>query len=150
MKTLKPLRKHRNPPPTLKSIPTAWAGLSAMYPLRPIHDGIDLRNATDIIDAMAGHRLTADQEDYLDALATLVSAYEAEHYPLQTSHTSGLDSLRSLLEDHQMTAADLGRLLGIHRSHAAKILKDERSLTIGHLLKLSEYFKVEPQLFMGR
>jgi len=47
-----------------------------------------------------------------------------------------------------MTAADLGRLLEVHRSHAAKILRGDRSLTTDHLRVLAEYFRVWPDLFI--
>jgi antitoxin component HigA of HigAB toxin-antitoxin module len=53
-----------------------------------------------------------------------------------------------LLEDHGMSAADLGRLLDVHRSHAAKILRSERSLTVDHLRVLADHFAVRPDLFM--
>ena len=44
-------------------IPKDWAGLTMMLPLRPIRDAVDQENATQVIDAMAGHDLTADQDD---------------------------------------------------------------------------------------
>ena len=135
-------------PTSFKQIPKTWQELNVMRPLRPIHDDVDLDNATEIIDAMAGHDLAPDQDDYLDALSTLVAAYEDKYNPVEV-RLSGLDALRSLVKDHEMNASDLGRLLDVHRSHASKILKGERRLTTEHLRLLSERFKVSTDLFIG-
>lgn len=134
---------------TMGDIPTDWTGLLGLYPLRPVHDEVDRENVTEIIDAMAGHDLTDDQEDYLDSISTLLEAFESAHHAVKTRKFGGVEVLRSLLEDHGMSAADLGRLLGVHRSHAAKILRGERSLTVGHLRVLAEQFRVRPDLFVG-
>ena len=47
-----------------------------------------------------------------------------------------------------MNASDLARLLGVHPSMGSKILKGERALTVDHLRKLTERFKVSPELSM--
>ncbi len=135
-------------PLSIDRLPKKWTGLLSLYPLRPIHDEIDRENVTEIVDAMAGHDLNKDQEDYLDSLSTLLDAYESQHHAVATRSITGLDMLRSLMEDHGMNAADLGRLLHVHRSHAAKILRGERSLTVDHLRVLAEHFGVRPDLFM--
>jgi len=54
-----------------------------------------------------------------------------------------------LLADNDMSASDLARLLGVHASMGSKILKGERSLTVEHLRKLADRFKVRPDLFMA-
>ena len=59
-----------------------------------------------------------------------------------------VDSLRHLLEENGMNASDLARLLGVHASMGSKILKGERALTVDHLRKLAERFKVSAELFM--
>jgi antitoxin component HigA of HigAB toxin-antitoxin module len=62
----------------------------------------------------------------------------------------GLDALRALLDEHGMSAADLARLLGVHRSMGWKLLKGERALTARYLQILSERFKVSADLFLDR
>jgi antitoxin component HigA of HigAB toxin-antitoxin module len=49
-----------------------------------------------------------------------------------------------------MSAADLDRLLGVHRSMGSKLLKGERALTVRHLQMLGERFKVSAALFLDR
>jgi HTH-type transcriptional regulator/antitoxin HigA len=134
-------------PVKYEDIPKTYRALMAIHSLRPIHDDVELDDATEIIDMMAGHALNADQEDYLDALSTLVEAYETKHYPIEPK-VSGLDALRALLGDHGMGASDLARLLGVHRSLGSKILRGERELSKDHIRKLCDRFKVSADLFL--
>jgi HTH-type transcriptional regulator/antitoxin HigA len=130
-----------------RRLPTAYADLVALLPPRPIHDDIDLSNTTEMIDRLAGFDLSADQEDYLEALSTFVEAYEAERFPIDDSRITPLDALKALLAEHEMTASDLGRLLG-NRTLGAAILAGRRGLSKTHIVKLAEHFKVEPGLFL--
>jgi len=100
-----------------------------------------------MIFLMAGFPLNADQEDYLDALSTFVSAYEDIHYPIDTSDVTPLDTLKMLLEDRDMNASDLGRLLG-NRTLGAAILSGKRNLSKTHIKKLAEHFKLDPGVFL--
>jgi HTH-type transcriptional regulator/antitoxin HigA len=133
-----------------EDVPKTYDQLLAMHPLRPIHNDVELAHATEMIDILAGHDLDADQADYLDVLSTLVEAYENTHYPLDDPAIGGLDALRALLDEHGMSAADLARLLGVHRSMGSKLLKGERALTARHLQILSERFKASADLFLDR
>jgi HTH-type transcriptional regulator/antitoxin HigA len=133
-----------------EDIPKTYDQLLAMHPLRPIHNDVELEHATAMIDILAGHALNADQADYLDVLSTLVEAYENTHYSLNDPTICGLDALQALLDEHGMNAADLARLLGVHRSMGSKLLKGERALTARHLQMLSERFKVSTDLFLDR
>jgi HTH-type transcriptional regulator/antitoxin HigA len=91
-------------------------------------------------------KLTAGQKDYLDTLAILFEAYEKVHPPFEDEPISGVEMLKFLMEQHDMNASDLGRLLG-ERSLGGRVLKGERSLSKAHIRKLCEQFKVGPDLF---
>jgi HTH-type transcriptional regulator/antitoxin HigA len=127
-------------------LPKSYGDLVAMLPPRPIHDDVDLANATEMTDRMAGFDLNADQEDYLEALSTFVEAYEAQRFPIDDSRITPLDALKALLAEHDMTASDLGRLLG-NRTLGAAILGGRRNLSKAHIKKLAQNFKVDPGLF---
>ena len=92
------------------TLPRSYEEMMRFHLLRPIHDKVELGNALEILDALAGHRLNREQEDYFDALSTLVEAYERQHVP--GTRRRGIDLLRHLLEANAMNAADLSRLLG--------------------------------------
>jgi antitoxin component HigA of HigAB toxin-antitoxin module len=133
---------------TFAAMPKNYAGLCQILTPRPIHDKVDFENVTEITDAMAGHKLTADQEDYFDLLCRLIEDYEKEHVQLALPKISGLEALKHILGEHGMSAADLARLLDVHRTHGAMILRGERKLTISHARTLARHFKISVDLFL--
>jgi hypothetical protein len=72
-------------------------------PLRVIHSDEDYQHAIAILDRLSnrGNGRTADETEYLLALAVFVEKYEVEHHPIPT--VSGVDMLRYLIETHQKT-----------------------------------------------
>lgn len=134
-----------------QTLPRRFEELVQLMPPQAILDEVQYANTLDLIDRlMSSGQLAKGQAIYLETLVQLVQAYEAEHQAIDTSDISGLDSLRHLLEENQMNASDLARLLGVHPSLGSKILKGERSLTVDHIRQLSKRFKVNPQLFIGQ
>lgn len=133
--------------PEIEKLPRTFDSLCRMFPLRPIHDEADLENATEVIDAMAGHRLSKDQADYLEALSNLVGAYEDLHDRKDLSGVTPLKALQYLVQENGMTASALGELLG-NRSLGSKVLRGERELSKAHVRILANKFRVNPGLFL--
>src|SRR2546429_9810910 len=88
-------------------LPKNYEGLCRLHLPRPLRDKVDFENLREITDAMAGHDLTSDQEDYFDLLCRLVEDYERECLSLAKPKVSGVQALRHLLAEHNMTAANL-------------------------------------------
>ena len=130
-------------------LPKDYSGLCRVLMPRTIHDKVDFGNVTEITDAMAGHKLTADQEDYFDLLCRLIEDYDQEHAELGTPKVTGLEALQHLLDAHDMTAADLARMLEVHRTLGGMILRGERQLTLAHVRTLAKHFSVSADLFLG-
>jgi HTH-type transcriptional regulator / antitoxin HigA len=139
---MKRLRK----PINFEQLPKDYAELCKRLMPRPIRDKIDFENVTEVADVMAGHKLSPDQIDYFNLLCRLIEDYEREHLP--TPKVSGLDALRHLLDEDNMGAADLSRLLGVHRTLGGMILRGERKLTVDHVRTLSLHFGVTTDLFL--
>ena len=129
-----------------RRMPRDYAGLVRLFPPRPIHDRVDLANATEIVDALAGHDLTPDQEDYLDVLSDLVAKYEEGRSPLRRARSTPLERLRYLMKQAGMTASDLGRLLG-SRGLGSLVLRGRRQLSKTHIRTLAEHFRLDPGYF---
>ena len=127
-----------------------YAELVMALPPRPLHDKHDYENAVAMIGNLAGYELNSDQADYLDALATFVERYEQDHAQtrVDTSKVTGLDVLRSLMDEHGMSGADLSRLLGVSRSVGPMILRGERNITSEHARKLGKRFRLNPGVFI--
>jgi len=133
-----------------RKLPRSFEGLAAERVPQAITDDVHYENTVEMVDRlMAAGNLTTGQQLYLETLVQLVQAYEATHHAIDTADLSGIAALRQLLADNDMNASDLARLLGVHPSMGSKILKGQRSLTVDHLRKLSERFKVRPELFMA-
>ncbi|MCE9591399.1 MAG: transcriptional regulator [Planctomycetes bacterium] len=138
--------KHRTA--AFRDLPKRFDELCRHFPLRPVHDGVGLENATEVIHSLAGHKLNKDQEDYLEALSELVGAYEDAQHAKNLSRLTPLDALRYLAEENGLTASALGDLLG-NRSLGSKLLRGERELSKAHIQVLARHFKVSPALFVG-
>ncbi len=140
--------KTESVPTAFAQIPKTYSGLIAWHVPRPLHDQAEYENAVEIVDQLAGHELNADQDDYLDLLSDLVAAYEEQHVkPLR--RISGLEALRFILAENQLTGDDLAKLLKVERSVAYRILKGSRNLTADHIRTLSRRFSVSSDLFLG-
>lgn len=131
-----------------ETLPKTFAELCAFHPPRPIKDRVDHDDAVELVDRLTAlARPTRDQADYLDTLTLLVEAWEADLDPGPELH--GIAALRWLLEENDMSAADLSRLLGDKtRSLGGRLLRGERELSKSHLKKLCERFAVSADLFL--
>ena len=133
----------------LPRLPRRFADLVLLLPPRAIADEVQYEQTREVVDRlMAAGRLTRDQRDYLETLVQLVEAYESEREAIDVSGLSGLDSLRHLMAEHGMNASDLARVLSVHVTMGSKILKGERSLTLGHVRTMAAHFAVSPALFL--
>jgi HTH-type transcriptional regulator / antitoxin HigA len=139
--------KTAHTPKAFADLPKDYAGLCRMYLPRPIRDNVDFENVTEITDAMAGHKLNKDQEDYFDLLSRLIEDFEKDR--VQPPKVTGIEALRHLLAEHGMKAADLARLLKVHRSLGAMLLRGERQLTLSHVALLARHFGVSADLFVA-
>ena len=132
------------------SLPENYDGLCVkVWMPRRLKDGVDLSNVVEIIDRLTSRRrLTEGQEEYLDFLSDLVEIYEQKAFPLQES--TPLEALEFLLQQNDMSPADLSRLLGDDsRSLGTRILSGERELSKEHIRTLAVRFKVTADLFLG-
>ncbi len=133
---------------TFSSMPKSYNGLVSLLVPRPIHDRATYENAVEVVHAFAGFKLNRDQDDYLELMAKIIEDYERETVP-EPAPVSGIDSLRFLLKENELTADDLGSIIGVDRSIAYRILKGARNLTAAHIKKLSNRFTVSADLFLA-
>ena len=131
---------------TFATMPRDYAGLAAMLIPRPIHDEVAYKNTVEMAEAFAGFEaeMNADQTDYFDLLCNLIADYEAVEEPRATP----LEILRHALEEHGMSAADLSRLLGAHRTLGPKIMSGERRITAEHARALGRHFGLPAGAFI--
>lgn len=131
-----------------KGMPGKFIDLVALLPPHVIRDENDYDNVIEFMDKLlARPKLSKGQTEFFETWTVLIGAYEDVHHAIDTSGISGLDALKYLLEHNDMTASDLGKLLG-NRSLGSKILRGERELSKAHLRILADRFKVNAGLFL--
>jgi HTH-type transcriptional regulator/antitoxin HigA len=133
---------------TFSSMPKTYNSLVSLLVPRPIHDRTSYENAVEVVHALAGFKLNRDQDDYLELMAKIVEDYERETVA-EPAPVRGIESLRFLLKENDLTADDLGSIIGVDRSIAYRILKGARNLTAEHIKKLSSRFAVSADLFLA-
>lgn len=141
------MKKTLNPHVRSTDLPRRYAELVEFHLPRPIHDEVAYDNTVEIVDALAGHKLNADQEDYLELLSRLVETYEDQNVTALPK-VNAKDQLKFLLSENGLTGEGLAALLGVDRSTAYKLLKGARNLTTEHVRVLAKRFKVSTDLFI--
>jgi HTH-type transcriptional regulator / antitoxin HigA len=129
-------------------VPQTYEELVRLYPPRKIHDQVELENATEVADWLALRAKNDAQLDYLELLGDLLDEYETLSAKADKP-ADPVEMLRYLVEENQITTRQLGAILGVDHSVAARILNGDRSITVEHAKKLRARFNVSPQLFLG-
>lgn len=129
-------------------VPETYEELVRLYPPRKIHDQIELENATEVADWISLRAKNDAQLDYLELLGDLLDEYETPS-DKAGKPADPLEVLRYLVEQNGITTRELGKILGVDHSVAARILIGDRSITVAHAKSLGARFNVEPQLFLG-
>ena len=80
----------------------------------------------------------------LDTLGTLIHAYEEEHHPIP--ECSGVDVLRFLMEEHDLTQSDLPEIGS--QGVVSEILRGKRELNVRQIRALAKRFHVSPGVFV--
>jgi HTH-type transcriptional regulator/antitoxin HigA len=129
-------------------VPETYEGLVRIYPPRKIHDQIELENATEVADWIALRAKNDDQLDYLELLGDLMDEYDKQDGKTGKP-APPLDLLKYLVEENDISTRELGAILGVDHSVAARILRGERAITIEHAKSLGARFKLQPTAFLA-
>ncbi len=115
--------------------------------IRPIRNDDDHREALMEIERLWAFPDDSPENDKLDVLATLVSAYEATRWPIDPS--SPRDILEYAVTEMGRSQKELAELLG-SRSQASDLLKGRRKVSLEVAQKISEAWKIPIQLLVAR
>ena len=113
--------------------------------VKPIRSRRDYEAALDEVgrlwDAKAGTR----DGDRLDVLATLIDAYEAEHYPMDPPDP--IEAIKFRMEQQGLTRRDLEEIIGT-RTRIAEILNRKRGLSIAMIRRLHERLGIPAEVLI--
>jgi HTH-type transcriptional regulator/antitoxin HigA len=103
--------------------------------VRPIRTKRDHEAALKEIERLWGAKTGTREGDRLDVLATLVDAYEAEHYPIDPPDP--IEAIKFRMEQQGLTRRDLEEIIGT-RTRIAEVLNRKRGLSIAMIRRLHE------------
>jgi len=83
--------------------------------------------------------------DEIELLTLLVEKWDNEHNSF--SDLNPIELIKSLMEENNLKAADLTRILGLSKGTVSKILNYHKGLSKETIRKLSEHFKVSQEAF---
>src|SRR4030088_3493396 len=103
--------------------------------VRPIRTKRDYQAALKGVERLWGAKAGTRDGDRLDVLATLIDAYEAEHYPMEPPDP--IEAIKFRMEQQGLTRRDLEEIIGT-RTRIAEVLNRKRGLSVGVIRRLHE------------
>jgi len=125
----------------------AWHNLQHYIPFSAIHSQSQYEQALEALDSLLDATNNDENHplaDMLEALGELIHAYEEEHLPMNDAR--GVDVIRLLMQEHQLTQADLPEIGS--QGIVSEVLSGKRDLNIRMIRHLSERFKLDPKVFV--
>src|SRR5215469_5841776 len=113
--------------------------------LKPIRTQADYEKALAEVERLWGAKSGTPEGDRLDVLATLIDAYESEHYPMDPPDP--VEAIRFRMEQQGLSRKDLEPLIGT-RTRVAEILNRKRSLSIGMIRRLHDRLGISAEVLI--
>lgn len=120
---------------------------TAIEPILSIRSGSDYERATEELDQLLD--LIGDDERHplynlLDTLGALIHGYEEDNVTIP--ECTGVDALRFLMEEHNLTQADVPEVGS--QGVVSEILSGKRELNVRQIRELARRFGVSPAVFL--
>src|SRR5439155_22939837 len=119
--------------------------LSMTDEIKPIRSEADYEQALAEIEKLWGAEDGTAEGDRLDVLATLIDAYEAEHYPMDPPDP--IEAIKFRMEQQGLWRKDLEPLIGT-RTRIAEVLNRKRNLSIGMIRRLHDRLGISAEVLI--
>ena len=114
--------------------------------IRPIKNAHDHESALKRIQALILAKPGTNEGDELDVLATLVDAYEKEHFPIEFADP--IEAIRFRMEQLDMDRKDLEPFIG-SRARVSEVLNRRRGLSLRMIRTLHKELKIPLEALIG-
>ena len=114
--------------------------------IRPIRNASDHDSALKRIETLMLAKPNTDGGDELDVLATLVDAYEAKHFPIESADP--IEAIVFRMEQTGMDRKDLEPYIG-SRARVSEILNGRRGLSLKMIRTLHSELKIPLEVLIG-
>jgi HTH-type transcriptional regulator/antitoxin HigA len=116
-----------------------------MRNLKPIKTRTDYEEALAEMKRLWGAKSGTPDGDRLDILATLIDAYEAQHFPMDPPDP--IEAIRFRMEQQGLTRKDLEEIFGT-RTRVAEVLNRRRGLSINMIRRLHEKLGISAEVLI--
>src|SRR6202167_224975 len=113
--------------------------------VKPIRSRRDYEAALKEVERLWGTKSGTRDGDRLDVLATLIDAYEAEHYPMDPPDP--VEAIKFRMEQQGLSRKDLEPLIGT-RTRVAEVLNRKRSLSISMIRRLHRRLGISAEVLI--
>jgi HTH-type transcriptional regulator/antitoxin HigA len=113
--------------------------------LKPIRSEADYEAALDEVGRLWGAKSGTPEGDRLDVLATLIDAYEAQHYPMDPPDP--IEAIKFRMEQQGLSRKDLEPMIG-GRGRVAEVLNRKRSLSIDMIRRLHDGLGISAEVLI--
>src|SRR6516165_6653778 len=113
--------------------------------VRPIRTKRDYEAALKEVGRLWGAKAGTSEGDRLDVLATLIDAYETEHYPMDPPDP--IEAIKFRMEQQGLTRRDLEGIIGT-RTRVAEILNRKRGLSIAMIRRLHQHLGISAEVLI--
>ena len=114
--------------------------------IKPIRNEADYDEALKTIDGLMGAPPNTPDSDTLEVLVTLVEAYEAERWPMESPDPVSM--IEHVMETRGLFQKDLAALIG-SQPRASEVLNRRRPLTLPMIRALSREWKLPADTLVG-
>lgn len=121
--------------------------------ISPLTDEVSYQTACDLIEQlmdMDEQGLSNEEEAkrlaYLDTLATLVEAYEANHFSFNQTDLTLTQIIEQALEQLKLTKKDLAKMLGSNR--VSELFSGKRDLSMAQVRVLHQQLRIPTDLLV--
>jgi HTH-type transcriptional regulator/antitoxin HigA len=97
------------------------------------------------VERLWGSKSGTPKGDRLDVLATLIDAYETEHYPMESPDP--VEAIKFRMEQQRLSRKDLEPFIGT-RTRVAEVLNRKRSLSIRMIRRLHEHLGISAEVLI--
>ena len=113
--------------------------------MKPIKTKADHKRALADVERLWGARSGTPEGDRLDVLATLIDAYENEHFPMDPPDP--IEAIKFRMEQQGLSRRDLEPIIGT-RTRVAEVLNRKRSLSIGMIRRLHDRLGISAEVLI--
>jgi HTH-type transcriptional regulator/antitoxin HigA len=113
--------------------------------IKPIRTEADYERALSEVERLWGAKSGTRDGDHLDVLATLIDAYEAEHYPMEPPDP--VEAIKFRMEQQGLSRKDLEPFIGT-RTRVAEVLNGKRGLSISMIRRLHKHLGISAEVLI--